>query len=149
MATEFTARADRSLRLARAEAARGGREPGTFDLLLGLVLEGSGLAGVLLTNAGVTERALRGLSVAAAAAAGGAADPPLAEWVGRATDEARAVGDGHVGTEHLLLALVRETPAGRSVVASLLATLGVDPAALRRDVLLATGHAEESGESPA
>jgi ATP-dependent Clp protease ATP-binding subunit ClpA len=143
-----TGQARRSVRLGREEAAALGAERLRPDhLLLGLV-RGEGPAGEALAAAGVTlERARRAARTLPADPGDDAPRAP-GEPLPIASD-ARAVlegslreavrrGDGHLGVEHLLLALLRDEE-GRAV--ALLTALAVEPAEVERLV-------DERGASP-
>ncbi len=130
MFDRFTDRARKVMSLARQEALRLRSEYiGTEHILLGLLLEGTGVAARVLKNMQVDLRKVRqeiekrvgaaGAS-AAAAAAGGSTAPPahqgqlpftpkarkVLDW---AQEEAGSLGVDYLGTEHLLLGLLRET----------------------------------------
>jgi ATP-dependent Clp protease ATP-binding subunit ClpA len=141
-----TGEARRSVRLAREEAAALGAAHVRPDhLLLGL-LRGTGPSAAALADAGIVlERARAAAAMLPTGARDGPTGPPR-ERLPVAPD-ARAVledsrrravarGDGHVGVEHLLLAVLREKGRG----AALLAALGVEPETLARlvDERLAT-----------
>jgi ATP-dependent Clp protease ATP-binding subunit ClpC len=68
--------------------------------------------------------------------------PPARQAVVLAQDEARGLGHDYVGTEHLLLGLVREEAGG---AARVLASLGVTPDAVREQVVEILGRGEAAG----
>jgi Clp amino terminal domain, pathogenicity island component len=108
---------------------------GTEHLLLGLVREGKGRAAAALGSLGVTLEAVRGRARELVGPAGSSnATPPLTPRsravLRLAQREARQLGHEAVGTEHLLLALVRE---GEGVGVEILNSLGVSPADVRRE----------------
>jgi len=125
----FTERARTVMTLAQEEAQRFNHDYiGTEHLLLGLVREGDGVAAKILANLGVELSTVR-VRVAAIigrgerAAAGEIGLTPRAKKVIElAVDEARHMGHHYIGTEHLLLGLVRE---GEGVAAGVLESLGV------------------------
>ncbi|MCX6023988.1 MAG: ATP-dependent Clp protease ATP-binding subunit [Chloroflexi bacterium] len=126
---KFTERARRVLSLAQEEAQRFNHNYiGTEHLLLGLVREGDGLAAKVLTNLGVELNKVR----SAVEFIIGRGDRPTTGEVGLtprakkvielAVDEARRLNHHYIGTEHLLLGLVRE---GEGIAAGVLESLGV------------------------
>src|ERR1051325_9357325 len=126
---KFTERARRVLSLAQEEAQRFNHNYiGTEHLLLGHVREGDGLAAKVLTNLGVELNKVR----SAVEFIIGRGDRPTTGEVGLtprakkvielAVDEARRLNHHYIGTEHLLLGLVREE-IGRA--AGVLESLGV------------------------
>ena len=116
--------------LAQDEAQRLGHNyMGTEHLLLGLVREGEGVAAVALKRLGVSLEDAR----AAVLHIIGHSDRIVAGEIGLtprakkvielAVDEARRIGHHYIGTEHLLLGLLRE---GEGIAAGVLASLGVN-----------------------
>ena len=134
----FTDRARRTVTLAQEEArGLGHNYLGTEHLLLGLLAEQQGLAWRVLDHLGVSASAARG-QVEAIIGQGhrSPAEPipftPRSKKVLElARREAKRLGHGYVGTEHLLLGLVRE---GEGVAAQILATLGADRARVVEEV---------------
>ncbi len=127
---KFTERARRVLSLAQEEAQRFNHNYiGTEHLLLGLVREGDGLAAKVLSNLGVELNKVR----SAVEFIIGRGDRPSSGDVGLtprakkvielAVDEARRLNHHYIGTEHLLLGLVRE---GEGIAAGVLESLGVN-----------------------
>jgi len=152
----FTDRAQAALRAAQECAAEMGHDYiGSEHLLIGLLREGSGVAAVALNGMGVTEEEARGL-VARLIGVGqsGAAEPqgmtPRTKRILElAFAEARRFGVNYIGTEHILLGLLRE---GDSVAVRILAELGCDPARLYNEVsqtLAAQGGQPGEGGRPA
>ena len=142
MYERFTDRARKVIQLAEHEAFRFNHEYiGTEHILLGLVKEGSGVAANVLKNLDIDLRKIR-LEVEKIVQHG----PAEAEWVGGrlpqnpyakqaiefAIEEARALNHNYVGTEHLLLGLVRE-PEG--IAAQALSNLGLRLEDVRKEVL--------------
>src|SRR3990170_4246212 len=127
---KFTERARRVLTLAQEEAQRFNHNYiGTEHLLLGLVREGDGVAAKVLSNLGVELNKVR----SAVEFIIGRGDRMVLGEIGLATrakkvielavDEARRLSHHYIGTEHLLLGLVRE---GEGIAASVLESLGVN-----------------------
>ena len=115
---------------------------GTEHLLLGLLVEGNGVAALALRDFGVSDTASRARVEQLVGVGDHTADRPPAEtrpWTPRAKQalafahkEAAKLRHNYVGTEHLLLGLLAE---GQGVAAQALVELGVDLPALRRRVL--------------
>src|SRR5947208_15021684 len=126
---KFTERARKVLTLAQEEATRFNHNYiGTEHLLLGLIREGGGVAAKVLNNLGVELDNVRSQVEFII----GRGDRMIAGEIGLtprskkvielAVDEARRLGHHYIGTEHLLLGLVRE---GEGVAAGVLENLGV------------------------
>jgi len=138
MFERFTNRARRAVVLASEEARLLGHEQiGTEHLLLGLLHEGSGVAGRALDSLGITLSAAREHVPAAVAA--GLGKPGRIAFTQRAKTalelalrEALQLSHEYIGTEHILLGLVRDD---KDSAARLIAELGADRAAVRRRVL--------------
>ena len=135
---KFTERARRVLTLAQEEAQRFNHNYiGTEHLLLGLVREGEGVAAKVLANLGVELNKVR----SAVEFIIGRGDRPVTGEIGLtprakkvielAVDEARRLGHHYIGTEHLLLGLVRE---GEGIAAGVLESLGVSLEKVRAEV---------------
>ena len=127
---KFTERARRVLTLAQEEAQRFNHNYiGTEHLLLGLVREGDGVAAKVLSNLGVELTKVRSavefiIGRGDRAAVGEIGLTPRAKKVIElAVDEARRLSHHYIGTEHVLLGLVRE---GEGIAASVLESLGVN-----------------------
>ena len=127
---KFTDRARKVLTLAQEEATRFNHNYiGTEHLLLGLVHEGEGVAAKILSNLGVELNRVR----SAVEFMIGRGDRMLVGEIGLtprakkvielAVDEARQLGHHYIGTEHLLLGLIRE---GEGVAAKVLDSFGVN-----------------------
>ena len=155
MFERFTDRARSVLVLAQEEARllRHGYI-GTEHILLGLILESDGLAATALASYGITLDAVRSevaemlgvVDEASAPAPGGS--PPFTprskKVLELALREALQLGHNYIGTEHILLGVLRE---GEGVGAQVLVRLGVDLGLARRRVTaLMSGHAP--GEQP-
>jgi ATP-dependent Clp protease ATP-binding subunit ClpC len=127
---KFTERARRVLTLAQEEAQRFNHNYiGTEHLLLGLVREGDGVAAKVLGNLGVELNKVRSavefiIGRGDRAVLGEIGLTPRAKKVIElAVDEARRLNHHYIGTEHLLLGLVRE---GEGIAAGVLESLGVN-----------------------
>jgi ATP-dependent Clp protease ATP-binding subunit ClpC len=136
---KFTDRARKVLTLAQDEAQRFNHNYiGTEHLLLGLVREGEGVAARVLENMNVELPKVR----TAVEFIIGRGDRPVVGEVGLtprakrvielAIDEARRLGHNYIGTEHLLLGLVRE---GEGIAAGVLESLGVTLDKVRHQVI--------------
>src|SRR5437867_5692837 len=136
----FNDRAKRVLALAQDEAIRFNHNYiGTEHLLLGLVREGEGVAAQVLTALRVDLAKVRtalefivGRGDAATSPSEITLSPRTKKVIELAIDEARKLGHSQVGTEHLLLGLVRE---GEGIASGILESLGVSMARVRAKVL--------------
>src|SRR3954468_6821766 len=136
---KFTERARKVLQLAQEEAQRFNHNYiGTEHLLLGLVREGEGVAAKVLANLGVELNKVRSavefiIGRGDRAVTGDIGLTPRAKKVIKlSVDEARRLGDHYIGTEHLLLGLVRE---GEGIAAGVLESLGVSLDKVRSQVI--------------
>jgi ATP-dependent Clp protease ATP-binding subunit ClpC len=136
---KFTARARQVLTLAQDEAQRFSHNyVGTEHLLLGLVREGGGVASQVLVNMNVELPKVR----QAVELIIGRGDRPVTgnisltprarRVVELAVDESHRLGHSYIGTEHLLLGLVRE---GEGIAAGVLESLGVNLDSVRHEVI--------------
>src|SRR6202140_3599687 len=131
----FTERARRSIVLAQEEAQRlGNNYIGTEHILLGIISEGESLAAKVLETLGVNLAKVR-QEVEAIVGRGGQTvqqemvfTPRAKRVIELAFEEARQLNHNYIGTEHLLLGLIRE---GEGVAARVLTNLGVVPAKVR------------------
>ena len=147
---KFTERAREALSLAQDEAKRFNHNYiGTEHILLGLLREGEGIAALVLTRMGVGLDAVRDeveriIGRGDRMIVGDIGLTPRAKKVMElAVDEARRMRQSHVGTEHLLLGLVRE---GGGIAANVLKQFGVTLEVVRLrvvEVLGAGGRAAE------
>ncbi len=153
MHDKFTERVRKVIFLAREEAARLQHGSiGTEHLLLGLLREGEGIAATVLSNLGLDLEAIRHAVENMVAQAGGTltiGEIPFTSNAKRvlelSVDEARQLGHNYVGTEHLLLGLIRE---GEGVAAKVLMDMGVDRKKVRDETLkLLGGHAQPSAQT--
>jgi ATP-dependent Clp protease ATP-binding subunit ClpC len=146
---KFTDRARKVLTLAQDEAQRFNHNYiGTEHLLLGLVREGEGVAARVLENMNVELAKVR----TAVEFIIGRGDRPVVGEVGLtprakrvielAIDEARRLGHNYIGTEHLLLGLVRE---GEGIAAGVLESLGVNLDKVRHEVIRVLSQSSSSG----
>jgi ATP-dependent Clp protease ATP-binding subunit ClpC len=149
---KFTERARRVLTLAQEEALRFNHNYiGTEHLLLGLVREGEGVAAKVLANLGVELNKVRSavefiIGRGDRAVMGEIGLTPRAKKVIElAVDEARRLGHHYIGTEHLLLGLVRE---GEGIAAGVLESLGVSLEKLRAEVTRILSQSMPQGAAP-
>ncbi|MDF9407732.1 ATP-dependent Clp protease ATP-binding subunit [Pelotomaculum isophthalicicum JI] len=150
----FTERAQKALYFAREEAKNSGYPyVGTEHLLLGLIREGEGVAAKVLDAVGLDADKVRSAVAQIVEAAKGSAtgEPALTPRTKRvlelSVDEARRMGHNYIGTEHLLLGLVRE---GEGVAAHILNAYGADGNKVRAMVVNMlggqSGAAAEGGQ---
>jgi ATP-dependent Clp protease ATP-binding subunit ClpC len=138
MFERFTDRARRAMALAQEEAQRHHSGVGTEHLLLGLIQEGEGVAAKALEALGIS---LESVSQQVQEIIGPAKPPPSghSRFSPRARQvlklslrEALQLGHHYIGTEHLLLGLMRE---GEGVAAQVLVKLGADLGGVRQQVI--------------
>ncbi len=151
MFERFTERARKVIILAREEAIRLGHNfVGTEHLLLGLIREGDGLAVAILKKLNVNIGAVKA-EIEKIVSAGSEFSPageipftPQAKKVLEyAISEARSLGHNYIGTEHLLLGLIREAEGIASLV---LRDFGVSVAAAKAQAQELLG--EQASKSP-
>ncbi len=152
MYERFTDRARKVMQLANQEAQRFNHEYiGTEHILLGLVKEGSGVAANVLKNLDVDLRKIR-LEVEKLVQSGPEMvtmgklpqTPRAKKVIEYSMEEARNLNHNYVGTEHILLGLLREQ---EGVAAQVLMNLGLKLEEVREEVLNLLGHGLEGGES--
>jgi len=150
---KFTERARRVLTLAQEEAQRFNHSYiGTEHLLLGLVREGDGVAAKVLANLGVELNKVRSavefiIGRGDRQASGEIGLTPRAKKVIElAVDEARRLQHSYIGTEHLLLGLVRE---GEGIAAGVLESLGVNLERVRAETQRILAQSQPQGGQPA
>ncbi|MCR9295552.1 MAG: ATP-dependent Clp protease ATP-binding subunit, partial [bacterium] len=152
MYERFTDRARKVMQLANQEAQRFNHEYiGTEHILLGLVKEGSGVAANVLKNLDVDLRKIR-LEVEKLVQSGPEMvtigklpqTPRAKKVIEYSMEEARNLNHNYVGTEHILLGLLREQ---EGVAAQVLMNLGLKLDDVREEVLNLLGHGMDSGES--
>ncbi|MDA8270529.1 MAG: ATP-dependent Clp protease ATP-binding subunit [Actinomycetota bacterium] len=139
MFERFTDRARRVLVLAQEEARLLNHNfIGTEHILLGLIHEGEGVAARALESFGITLEAVREKVEETIGPAGGATagSPPFTPRAKKVLElslrEALQLGHNYIGTEHMLLGLVRE---GEGVAAQVLVSLGADLPRVRQQVI--------------
>ncbi|MGB9803461.1 ATP-dependent Clp protease ATP-binding subunit [Desulfofundulus sp.] len=147
----FTQRAQKVLFLAQEEARRLNYPyVGTEHLLLGLIREGEGVAAKALASLGIDADKVRATVEQMVEKVSGPMpqEIPLTPRAKRvlelAVDEARRMGHNYVGTEHLLLGLIRE---GEGVAARALTSLGADLNRVRSVIVQMLGGAA-AGDTP-
>lgn len=147
----FTERAQKVLALAQEEALRlGHNNIGTEHILLGLVREGEGIAAKALQALGLGSEKIQ-KEVESLIGRGQEMSqtihytPRAKKVIELSMDEARKLGHSYVGTEHILLGLIRE---GEGVAARVLNNLGVSLNKARQQVLQLLGS-NETGSSAA
>jgi ATP-dependent Clp protease ATP-binding subunit ClpA len=145
MYERFTDRARKVMQLANQEAQRFNHEYiGTEHILLGLIKEGAGVAANVLKNLDIDLRKIR-LEVEKIIQSGPEMvtigklpQTPMAKKVIEyAIEEARSLNHNYIGTEHLLLGLLREED---TVAAQILLNLGLKLEDVRDEILLMMGH---------
>ena len=153
MFERFTEKAIKVIMLAQEEARRLGHNfVGTEQILLGLIGEGTGVAAKVLKSMGVNLKDAR-IEVEKIIGRGSgfvAVEIPFTPRAKRvlelSLEEARQLGHNYIGTEHLLLGLIRE---GEGVAARVLENLGVDLSKVRTQVIRMLGEtAEVSATGP-
>ena len=144
MFERFTEKAIKVIMLAQEEARRLGHNfVGTEQVLLGLIGEGTGVAAKTLKSMGVTLKDARAEVEKIIGRGSGfvAVEIPFTPRAKRVLelswDEARQLGHNYIGTEHLLLGLIRE---GEGVAARVLENLGVDLNKIRSNVVKMLGE---------
>ncbi len=147
----YTPRAQQVIQLARSEAERFNHSyVGTEHILLGLVALGSGVAVTVLDRMGVSLEALR-LEVERSVGQGGETKtegnvpftPRAKKVLQLAAAEARSLNHSYIGTEHILLGLLRE---GEGVAAQVLRNLNIDLDRARVEVMKELDPNFEPGE---
>ncbi|MET1031628.1 ATP-dependent protease ATP-binding subunit ClpC [Domibacillus tundrae] len=144
----FTERAQKVLALAQEEAIRlGHNNIGTEHILLGLVREGEGIAAKALYGLGLSAEKIQEEVEELIGKGDGASKtvhytPRAKKVIELSMDEARKLGHSYVGTEHILLGLIRE---GEGVAARVLGNLGVSLNKARQQVLQLLGSSESGG----
>ncbi|HBN08286.1 MAG TPA: ATP-dependent Clp protease ATP-binding subunit ClpC, partial [Cyanobacteria bacterium UBA8530] len=144
MFERFTEKAIKVIMLAQEEARRLGHNfVGTEQILLGLIGEGTGIAAKTLKGLGVSLKDAR-IEVEKIIGRGSgfvAVEIPFTPRAKRVLelswDEARQLGHNYIGTEHLLLGVIRE---GEGVAVRVLENLGVDLSRVRSSVIRMLGE---------
>ena len=151
MFNRFTPRAQKVLQFAQEEAIRWKHEAiGTEHILLGLIREGGGIAAKALEAIEITPQMIES-GIEELVGKGTEDVGPIVHYTPRAkkvielsVDESRKLGHAYIGTEHLLLALIRE---GEGVAARVLANTGVSINKARQQVLLLLGNNDSNPNS--
>ncbi len=151
MFERFTEKAIKVIMLAQEEARRLGHNfVGTEQVLLGLIGEGTGVAAKTLKSMGVNLKDARAEVEKIIGRGSGfvAVEIPFTPRAKRVLelswDEARQLGHNYIGTEHLLLGLIRE---GEGVAARVLENLGVDLNKVRSNVVKMLGESKPQSVS--
>ncbi|MFH0913114.1 MAG: ATP-dependent Clp protease ATP-binding subunit [Candidatus Omnitrophota bacterium] len=146
MFNRFTERARKVIILAKEEARRFNHDYiGTEHILLGLVREGEGVAAAVLQKMGVSLEKIR-LEIEKLVQPGPTTQiigdipftPRAKKALELAAEEARALGHNYIGTEHLLLGLLRE---GEGIASQVLLNMGMDLNTVRNEVMELLGSA--------
>ena len=155
MFNRFTERAKKVIFLAREEARRLDHDYlGTEHILLGLIREGEGIGAAALQNLAIDLAQVRAEVEKAVGRGGGTLflgqipfTPRAKKVLELAVTEARNLGHNYIGTEHLLLGLIREA---EGVAAQILTSLGADLGKVREEVsnLLGTKVSPEQVAKP-
>ncbi|TKJ47890.1 ATP-dependent Clp protease ATP-binding subunit ClpC [Candidatus Aerophobetes bacterium Ae_b3a] len=155
MFNRFTERAKKVIFLAREEARRLDHDYlGTEHILLGLIREGEGIGAAALQNLAIDLAQVRAGVEKAVGRGGGTLflgqipfTPRAKKVLELAVTEARNLGHNYIGTEHLLLGLIREA---EGVAAQILTSLGADLGKVREEVsnLLGTKVSPEQVAKP-
>lgn len=138
--SKFTERARKVILLAKEEAKRFNHDYiGTEHILLGLVKEGEGVAAAVLNSLGLDSENIRSEvekmvqpGVGPVVVGDIPFTPSAKKVIELAMDEARNLGHNYIGTEHLLLGLIRE---GDSIAAQVLLNIGLDLKSVRDEIL--------------
>lgn len=146
MFNRFTERARKVLVLAKEEARRFNHDYiGTEHILLGLIREGEGVACAVLQNLGVDLERLR-IEIEKLISPGSVASvlgdipftPRAKKALELAAEEAHSLGHNYIGTEHILLGLIRE---GEGLASQVLFSLGIDLRRVKEEIAALLGGA--------
>lgn len=148
----FTERAQKVLMLAQDEARKSGYNyVGTEHLLLGLINEGDGIAAKVLNKLDIKAEQVKAEVAKIIGPAGKAVavgeigfTPRSKHVLELSFDEARRLGHNYIGTEHLLLGLLREN---EGVAAKVLLNLGAEVSKVRKEVLETLGSMGNYGSA--
>lgn len=151
MFNRFTQRSQKVLQLAQEEAIRLKHEAiGTEHILLGLIREGNGIAAKALEASNVDSKAIED-GIEELVGTGEKEVGPIVHYTPRAkkvielsVDESRKLGHSYIGTEHLLLALIRE---GEGVAARVLSNAGISLNKARQQVLHLLGSSDQANNA--
>ncbi|MBU1912509.1 MAG: ATP-dependent Clp protease ATP-binding subunit [Candidatus Omnitrophica bacterium] len=152
MFNRFTERARKVILLAKEEAKRFNHDYiGTEHILLGLIREGEGVAAVVLQKMGLNLQQIR-MEIEKIVKPG----PPMVvsgdipftptakKVIELSSEEARSLGHNYIGTEHILLGLIRE---GEGVASQVLVNLGLDLNKVREEIAELLGSNIQPGFS--
>jgi ATP-dependent Clp protease ATP-binding subunit ClpC len=155
MFNRFTERARKVIILAKEEARRFNHDYiGTEHILLGLVREGEGVAAAVLQKLNISLEKVR-LEIEKLVQPGPTTQiigdipftPRAKKALELAAEEARSLGHNYIGTEHLLLGLLRE---GEGMASQVLLNMGLDLNTVRNEVMELLGSALPNfGSAPA
>ena len=146
MFNRFTERARKVIILAKEEARRFNHDYiGTEHILLGLIREGEGVAAAVLEKLGLDLQTIR-LEVEKVVQPGPTTQilgdipftPRAKKALELAAEEARSLGHNYIGTEHILLGIIRE---GESVASQVLLNLGLDLERVKNEIMSVLGAA--------
>ena len=146
MFNRFTERARKVILLAKEEAKRFNHDYiGTEHILLGLIREGEGVAAVVLQKIGVGLQQIR-LEIEKIVKPGPSTvisgdipfTPKAKKAIELAGEEARSLGHNYIGTEHILLGLIKE---GEGVASQVLLNMGMDLDKVRQEIVELLGSA--------
>ncbi len=152
MFDRFTERARKVILLAKEESKRFNHDYiGTEHILLGLIKEGEGVAAAVLQNLGLNLDMIR-LETEKLVQPGPSTvtsgdipfTPKAKKVIELAMDEARNLGHNYIGTEHLLLGLIREN---EGVASQVLLNLGLDLNKVRKEIMELLGTTSASYDS--
>ncbi|MFA6582935.1 MAG: Clp protease N-terminal domain-containing protein, partial [Elusimicrobiaceae bacterium] len=154
MGTRFTDRAQKVILIAQEEAKRLNHDyVGTEHILLGLVMLGEGIAAQVLASQGVEFKKVR-MEIEKIVGTGDSTSqygeipftPRAKKVLEYAVEEAQQMGHSYIGTEHILLGLIREE---EGVAARVLENIGLNPADVRETVMEYIGEGpQESASKP-
>ncbi|MBN2831179.1 MAG: ATP-dependent Clp protease ATP-binding subunit [Candidatus Omnitrophica bacterium] len=152
MFNRFTERARKVIILAKEEARRFNHDYiGTEHILLGLIREGEGVASIVLQKLGLSLENIR-LEIEKLVQPGPTTQiigdipftPRAKKALELAAEEARSLGHNYIGTEHLLLGLIRE---GEGISSQVLLNLGLELNTVRNEVMELLGSVLPGGQS--
>lgn len=149
---KFTEKAEAAIEQARLAAfGMGHSYVGTEHLLIGIIKEGAGLGARLLREKGVTERKVKDIVLSSTGS--GAPGVPTQgltrhAWnaIEKAALDASALGHSYVGTEHLLMGILRQPDCGGAVA---LVSAGYDLNEIYTDIMAVFGSAVPKTKPPA
>jgi len=150
MFNRFTERARKVIILAKEEAKRFNHDYiGTEHILLGLIREGEGVAAVVLQKLGVNLQQIR-MEIEKIVKPGPPTvvsgdipfTPTAKKVIELSSEEARSLGHNYIGTEHILLGLIRE---GEGVASQVLVNLGLDLGKVREEIAELLGSNMQPG----